>query len=58
VARAAAGWRRSLWKLLRVRILQEADLAVACGRARLRWSPGSVEDGDDHALPKRRRGAG
>jgi hypothetical protein len=31
---------------------------VACGRAPPRWSLGSVEDGDDHALPKRKRGAG
>jgi hypothetical protein len=58
VAGVAAGRRRSPWKLVHVRSLQEVDLAEADGRARPRWSPGSIDDGDDHGLTQKKWKAG
>jgi hypothetical protein len=59
VAGVVAGRRRSLWKLIRVRNLQEVDLAEAGGGARSRRPPGSVGDGDGdgYGLPWRKRKA-
>jgi hypothetical protein len=51
VAEVVAGRRRPSGRLVRVRNLQEVDLAVVGGRARPRWPPGSVGDGDDYGMP-------
>jgi hypothetical protein len=51
VVGVAAGRRWSLWKLIRVRNLQEVDLVEAGGGAHSRRSPGSIGDGDSYGLP-------
>jgi hypothetical protein len=50
VAEVAEGRRRPSGRLVRVRNLQEVDLAAVGGRVRPRWPPGSVGDGDDYGL--------
>jgi hypothetical protein len=58
VAGVAAGRRRSPWKLVHVRSLQEVDLAEGGGRAHPRLSLGSIDDGNDHGLTQRKWKAG